>query len=239
MSSLPSSGRRGVRRTQHIGWRQARNFLEAIRFAGINLVELGRPLNTFATINFGHIVCSPDAVSARFEKLRDNHFVRWLRYGTSDLSYYVWIIENSGGDTHVHWVLHIPKSVQAAFDTKLAEWLGRVAGTITCRESAINIQTVTNLRGLGLYLLKGMDPRYAARCGVKHVPQGLVYGKRCGVSKSLGPASRARLSLGASKRLHPTPTARSPEVGEDLVPRFADTPQFNPSTTAKGPSLIC
>jgi hypothetical protein len=209
MSSLPSSVHRGVRRTQHIGWRQARNFLEAIRYAGINLVELDRPLNTFATINFGHIVCSPEVVSALFEKLRDNHFVRWLRYGTSDLSYYVWVIENSGGNTHVHWVLHLPKSLRAAFDTKLAEWLARVAGPITCTESAIKIEPVYNLHGLGRYLLKGMDPRYAARYGVRHVPQGLVYGKRCGVSKSLGPASRARLSLGASKRLHVAPTLRS------------------------------
>jgi hypothetical protein len=191
-----SSARRGVRRTQHIGWRQAQNFLEAIRYADVNLVELSRPLNTFATINFGHIACFPEVVSAIFETLRDNHFVRWLRYGTSDLSYYVWVIENSGGNTHVHWVLHLPKSLRAAFEIKLTEWLVRVAGTITCRESAINIKPVTNLRGLGRYLLKGIDPRYAARCGVNHVPQGLVYGKRCGISKSLGPASRTRARLG-------------------------------------------
>jgi hypothetical protein len=209
MSISHSSVRRGFRCTQHIGWRQARNFLEAIRYADRRLAELGRPLDTFATINFGHIACFPEVVSAIFEKLRDNHFVRWLRYGTSDLSYYVWVIENSGGNTHVHWVLHLPKSLRAAFEIKLAEWLARVAGPITCRQSAIKIQAVTNLRGLGLYLLKGMDPRYAARCGVKDVPQGLVYGKRCGVSKSLGPASRARLSLRASMRLHPTLTLQS------------------------------
>lgn len=210
MPSSPSSVRRGVRRTQHIDWRQARNFLEAIRYSDINLVELGRPLNTFATINFGHIACSPKVVSAIFEKLRENHFVRWQRYGTSDLSYYVWVIENSGGHTHVHWVLHLPESLRAAFDTKLAEWLARVAGTITCRESAINIEPVYNLHGLGRYLLKGMDPRYAARCRVNHVPQGLVYGKRCGISKSLGPASRTRSRLRAQAHLIPSPTLRLP-----------------------------
>jgi hypothetical protein len=196
--------RRGCRRTHHIGWRQAQNLREAIHYADKRLIDIGRPLNTFATINFGHIACAPEVVSEIFEKLRDNHFVRWLRYGTSYLSYYVWVIENAGGHTHVHWVLHLPKSLRAAFEIKLAEWLARVAGTITCRESAVNIETVTSLRGLGLYLLKGMDPRYAARCGVTSVPQGLVYGKRCGVSKSLGPASRARRSLGASMRLQAT-----------------------------------
>jgi len=201
--------RRGDRRTRHIGWRQARNLREAIYYADKRLVEVRRPLNTFVTINFGHTACSPAVVSAAFEKLRDNHFVRWLRYGTSDLPYYVWVIENAGGNTHVHWVLHLPKSLRASFDTKLSEWLARVAGTITCRESAINIEPVTNLRGLGRYLMKGMDPRYAPRCGVRHIPQGLVYGKRCGISKSLGPASRTGLRPSAGSGFNPDPTLRS------------------------------
>jgi hypothetical protein len=196
MSILRFVKRPGCRRTRHIA-RQAQNVREAIHYADKRLVDIGRPLNTFATINFGHIACAPEVVSAIFEKLSDNHFVRWLRYGTSDLSYYVWVIENAGRNTHVHWVLHIPKSLRAAFEIKLAEWLARVAGTILCRESAINIKPVTNLRGLGLYLLKGMDPRHATRCGVKHVPQGLVYGKRCGISKSLGPSARNRSIPGA------------------------------------------
>jgi hypothetical protein len=212
-----ASARRS-RRTHQIGWRQARNFLGAIHHADIKLVALGRPLNTFVTINFGHIACSPELVSAVFEKLRDNHFVRWLRYGTSELPYHVWVIENSGGNTHVHWVLHLPKSLRAAFHNKLPEWIARVAGTITCIESAINIQPVTNLRGLGLYLLKGMDPRYAPRCGVKHMPQGLVYGKRCGISKTLGPASRARLRLGARSGFNPAATLRFTVMSRKVCP---------------------
>jgi|SRR6516225_8589303 hypothetical protein len=207
---MPHSVERcGDRRTRHIGWRQARNLREAIHYADKRLVELGRPLNTFVTVNFGHTACPPEFVSATFEKLRDNHFVRWLRYGTSDLSHYVWVIENAGGNTHVHWVLHVPKFLRAAFEIKLAEWLARVAGTITCRESAIKIDPVPNLRGLGLYLLKGMDPRYAPRFGVKHIPQGLVYGKRCGVSKSLGPSARNRSISSAQQAVFESTSARS------------------------------
>jgi len=78
---MPHSVERcGDRRTRHIGWRQARNLREAIHYADKRLVELGRPLNTFVTVNFGHTACPPEFVSATFEKLRDNHFVRWLRY---------------------------------------------------------------------------------------------------------------------------------------------------------------
>ena len=141
--------------THHIDRRQARNFMGAIHYADTHLAELGRPLNTFATVNFDHIDCPSECVSAKFEKLRDNHFVRWLRYEASAPAYYVWVVENHGGDTHVHWVVHIPKSLRAAFDTKLPEWLARVAGTIRCGESAIDIKPVRNLRGLGRYLLKG------------------------------------------------------------------------------------
>ena len=115
----------------------------------------------------------PEHVSAAFERLRDNHLGRWLRCEEAAPAYYVWVIENKGGDRHVHWAVHVPQSLRKAFGTKLPNWLARVAGTITCRESAINIKPVPNLRGLGLYFLKGIDPRYAARYGVKHVPQGL------------------------------------------------------------------
>jgi hypothetical protein len=201
--------RSASRQTHCIAWRQVRNFMGAINYADTRLVQLGRPLNTFVTVNFDHIDCPPEQVSARFEKLRDNHFVRWLRYRRAVPAHYVWALENCGGDTHVHWVVHIPKPLWEAFRTKLPEWLGQVAGTIHCAESAINTKPVSDLRGLARYLLKGMDQRYAPRYSVRHVPQGLVYGKRCGVSKSLGPASRARLSLGAPRRLHPAPTLLS------------------------------
>jgi hypothetical protein len=58
--------------------------------------------------------------------------------------------------------------------------------------SAIKVQPVKNLHGLGRYALKGMDPHYTPRYRVRHDPQGIVFGKRCGISKSLGPAARRR-----------------------------------------------
>jgi hypothetical protein len=182
----------GRRHNHHIDRRQARNFMEAIRYADRHLVELGRPLNTFATMNFDHIDCPSERVSAKFEQLRDNHFVRWLRYKAAAPPYYVWVLENQAGNTHVHWIVHIPKSLRTAFGRKLPEWLARIAGTVRCGESAINVKSVYDLGGLGRYLLKGMDPSYAARNRIRHEPQGLIYGKRCGVSKSLGPAARMR-----------------------------------------------
>jgi hypothetical protein len=83
------------------------------------------------------------------------------------------------------------KSLRAKFGAKLPQWLTHVTGTAHCAESAVHVQPIKDLPGLERYVLKGMDPRYAPRYRVRHVPQGVVYGKRCGVSKSLGPASRA------------------------------------------------
>jgi hypothetical protein len=194
------------RQTYCIARRQVRNFMDAIHYADTRLTALARPLNTFVTLNFDHTDCPPEQVSARFERLRDNHFVRWLRYRRAVPAHYVWALENQGGDTHVHWVVHVPPSLREAFRTKLPEWLGQVAGTIRCAESAINIKPVTNLRSLARYLLKGMDARYASRYSVRHIPQGLVHGKRCGVSKSLGPSVRNR-SIPSAQRavLNPLP----------------------------------
>ena len=184
------------RRSRHINRRQARNFRYAIMYAETQAAAQGRPLDTFVTLNFDHTDCPPERVSKAFEKLRDNHFTRWLRYQSWARrrdwtpAYYVWSIENHGGDTHVHWIVHIPKPLLAGFREKLPLWLARVAGTVHCSASAIKIQPVKNLRGLDRYLLKGMDPRVAARYRVRPDPQGIVFGKRCGISKSLGPAAQ-------------------------------------------------
>src|SRR5262245_52351441 len=97
-----------LRRTHCIGRRQVRNFMGAIQYRDTRLVELGRPLNTFVTLNFDYIDCRPEHVSAAFERLRDNHFVRWLRYEGAAPAHYVWVLENQGGDMHVHWVVHVP-----------------------------------------------------------------------------------------------------------------------------------
>lgn len=187
-----------LRHTRYINRRQAHNFRHAILYAEQQAAAQGRQLNTFVTLNFDHTDCPPERVSKVFEKLRDNHFTRWLRYQSLRRrpdwtpAYYVWSIENHGGDTHVHWIVHIPKALRAEFREKLPLWLARVAGTVHCSASAINVEPVTRLRGLERYVLKGMDPHYARRYRVRHDPQGLVFGKRCGISKSLGPTAIKR-----------------------------------------------
>lgn len=184
-----------ARASQHINRHQADNFFPAIRFAE----TIGRPLNTFVTLNLDHTDCRPELVSKAFERLRDHHFTRWLRYQAKQSgrrhympAAYVWVIEHAGGDVHVHWLVHIPPQLRPLFEAKLSRWLNRVAGAVHCKNSAIHVQRVTGARGLGKYMMKGIEPRYAAFYHVRRSPQGIVYGKRCGISKSLGPTQRGR-----------------------------------------------
>lgn len=176
--------------------KQASNFLPAPMFAE----ALGRPLNLFVTLNFHHTACPPEEVGAAFERLRDNHFTRWFRYHTKRVRRlrgpvpptYVWTIENVAGHTHVHWLVHIPPILQQAFREKLPQWLEAVAGPVTIETSAVHVEPAERPAGLSRYMMKGIDPRYAKFYRIDHEPQGVVHGKRCGVSECLGPAARAR-----------------------------------------------
>jgi hypothetical protein len=100
--------RKGLRFTHAISRRQADNIRRALRYSDTQLKALGCPLNTFVTLNFDYTDCPPAMVSKAFERLRDNHFTRWLRY-QAQTAYYVWVLENQGGDTHVYRLVHIPK----------------------------------------------------------------------------------------------------------------------------------
>ncbi|MAU61054.1 MAG: hypothetical protein CMI62_10050 [Parvibaculum sp.] len=180
------------RTSSFINRRQAAHFYPAVRLAR----RLGLPLNTHVTINFYHLDCPGEDASRYFERLRDNHFTRWLRYKRSrgalgGTPTYLWVIENpGGGHHHVHWALHIPEALKEAFEKKLPLWLEAVAGEIIDEQGAVHSTPIPDAEGLVRYLLKGTHKTVAKHLRVRHRPQGTVSGKRCGVSRNLGPAAR-------------------------------------------------
>jgi hypothetical protein len=187
----------GVQRTRwsaHVNKRQGSNFLKAVSFAD----EMGRPLNTFVTLNLHHTPCPPEAVSAAFERLRDNHFTRWLRHrsktsrGGFGPPAYVWCVENASGHTHVHWLVHVPKPLRRAFEERLPRWVEAVAGAVHSAANAIHVEPADRPSGLARYMMKGIHPGVAKFYKIDHVAQGRVQGKRCGISESLGPAAQSR-----------------------------------------------
>jgi len=198
------------RESRVIDHRQALNIQRAVSHA----TKIGRELNTSVTFNVGHMRCSEFAMSAMFEKLRDNHFTKWLRdmakrNGTRAWTpaYYVWAIEGTTGHPNIHWLVHVPPAIKKQFKTKLDQWMTRLAGPLNTDQKPILVKEAYDPMGAALYLLKGTNPRYSRKYRIRTSPQGLVYGKRAGVSASLGPTARARSVVAAF------PLARKPITG--------------------------
>jgi hypothetical protein len=143
--------------------------------------------------------CDPERVSLAFERLRDHHFTRWLRHLATRRGapaygppVYAWVVEQAAGLTHVHWLVYVPPSLHLAFKAKLRPWLMKVAGMIQ-DEDAIDVRIADTPDKAGLYLAKGIHPNHAKKHGVRYTSfQGIIHGKRCGVSKSIGPAAIRR-----------------------------------------------
>jgi hypothetical protein len=157
--------------------------------------QIGTPLNQFVTINFSHTDCGEREAAAAFRKLREGYFTPWLRRPPVDYNgpvaapAFIWVFENPDGHVNVHWMLHIPAGRLAAFRERLPKWLEKATGGVKCATSALDVKPIRNVFGLRLYMLKGMEEKYAHLYGVDHIPQGKVYGKRMGYSKSLGPSA--------------------------------------------------
>lgn len=161
-----------------------------MRFAA----RTGRPLNQLVTINFAHAGCPALLVSLRFGRLLAQRFGRWLRRATNGRGAptYVWVVEAPGGRAHVHWAVHVPPALAADFRSRLPRWVADAAAieVAALEPAAIDHRPVDNAIGLKRYLLKGMDPYFAGRWQIRAVPQGLVIGRRVGVSRTLARGAR-------------------------------------------------
>ncbi|HXC55562.1 MAG TPA: hypothetical protein VNU97_09715 [Rhizomicrobium sp.] len=190
-----------TRRSVHIGRKPASNIHHAIRIAEYS----NRPLNVFVTVNFRLTACLSDHESAAFEKLRRNHFTPWIRRNKKVGSIsptYIWVLERPNDAVGLHWALHLPDALIDEFGKLFPKWLESVgAGAVT--SNAIKIGPANTPRSLGLYLLKGMDPIYAALYGVNHIPQGVIFGKRSGFSRNAGPSAKKRMR---AERRYPRPS---------------------------------
>jgi hypothetical protein len=200
-----------ARQSLHIDHRQVLNIQRATQYAA----RIGRPLNTTVTLNIGHTQCEEHEISKMFEQLRDRHFTKWLRDRATSRSkpewlpaLYVWAIEGTKGHPNIHWLLHIPPPLRTEFGSKLGSWLTRLASPFTEGQRPILVQSAYDPMGATLYLLKGADPKCGRLYKIKTRPQGLVIGKRAGMSKALGPAARARSTITPFASIRPSLSMR-------------------------------
>ena len=177
--------------TRHIHRRPAVNIHHATRYCEM----IGLPLNRLVTVNFNLTGCNDNQESRTFRKMLAERFAPWLRRTARNIQgvapTYVWTMEAGGRQIAVHWLVHVPKDCARSFECKVGEWLASLTGSLPDAR-AVKVQPIYNLVGLRRYVLKGVDPAWAAHLGIRHVDQGIVIGKRSGFSRNLGPCALRR-----------------------------------------------
>jgi hypothetical protein len=175
---------------------QATNIIEAVEFAK----SIGRPLVAHLTIHWSGTVAFDDHEGTRFAKVRESLNKILLRRGIP--AAWAWCREckKHTDIVHSHLLFHLP--LEYRFGPKLAEMEAHLVRLVDHHGGGILGEFAVKLviwpDPDGLYLIKGGGPEVWKLFRIKNKfrqPQGLIHGKRCGVTQNLGPAARARAAL--------------------------------------------
>lgn len=199
-----------MRRSECIKPRQASKFFKAARHSQ----DSTRPLNLHITINLAHTSCPPDEAACAMTAIAAK-FTRWLRHQSKKAQErgatgygpptYQAVVENPNGIHHAHWLVHVPDELLELFGKMLPKWIAKVVGRVDREEGLVKLGPIETVMALSRYCMKGVDPRHARRCFVKHKPQGTVWGKRVSISRSLGQKAREAAASAASRASQPRP----------------------------------
>lgn len=210
-----------MRQSEFIDKRQFDQLDHSVRFAA----EIGLPLNTMITIQFGATGCESENVGPAIRRLIRNYFTPWLRPTRAHPidhrpAAWLYVVENvhehahHSHGTHVHWVAHIPDGRRVSFEAKLQHWVRRVAGEIFEVAVAIDVRDADKPRGTARYFGKALKPHDAARRRIRPSPQGLVHGRRLSISEAINITAinehRDRLRAAAISPVDSSPQATSP-----------------------------
>ena len=175
---------RGKRLSKYINKRQAVNLFEALQFSEM----IGRPLNVSVDISWIFFSGNTDD-RTRFAGLQQR-LSKWATRQGFPLAM-IWTREvGRNGGIHTHVLLHVPPPLtqDGTFKHALERSLEPEGGPID--DKAILIQRAYFALGKLLYALKGIDPKHANDFGIRPAYQGLLSGKRAGVTQNL--SARAR-----------------------------------------------
>lgn len=168
--------------------RQADNLIAAWNHAEYYGFEFNYAITIHYALAGGPGDGTPQKRQARiFERLR-----KWLqRKGTDLYHIYVWEAGPFGKDVHSHCAIHIPHHINFGdFRRYLLKLLN------PDDQSVLKIKPIRD-NGWRRYMLKGISPDLRDKYGMPdndkyRTSQGIVTGKRSGVSQSLGPKARER-----------------------------------------------
>lgn len=154
----------------------------------------GTELNFFVVINLKDTV--DQSAYTRVKKLFHKHN-DWLAYKrrngyTNCKPTYVYTQENPRDNIHLNWCLHIPSKFSDEFVAKLPSWVTKVQGAPDLETISCQVIDPARYKSPANYIVKGVDPEFTDYFFLRDLfekkgPQGVVYGRRGGVSHSLGP----------------------------------------------------
>lgn len=190
--SKASKNRSGYRATVHINRRVTQSIFRAFGYAA----AIGLPLNLYVVINLHESAakCAARIFADIRHRFRDWLYYRRRKgYGDTPRPAYIYALENpNDAHPHANWAIHIPPKLEAEFRRKLPQWVMKaqdVCGIYDCHVQPINQDYA---KKLAKYIVKATDPAFIAHfhLGDEAADQGTIYGKRAGVSPSLGHAVR-------------------------------------------------
>jgi hypothetical protein len=184
-----------ARTSKNITMRQATNIIEAVKFA--KLINL--PLVAHLTIHWSLTDVADDPDGKLFAKVREG-LDKWLERHCVEFAG-VWARERQAGGqsdvVHCHLLFHLPVEYRTGKKLhQVEEAILRLVNRHGCGvwgDNAIDLRLHNNPDGK--YLIKGgghpVWKHFRLRKEHRRL-QGLIHGKRCGVTENIGPAARRR-----------------------------------------------
>lgn len=194
-----------------------RKAAQTLYYAAQQADRIGLPLTVFVTINFALSECAVTECVDAFHRLRNQFFRKWLSrrmehapqptdahcFENTSHGIPIDTLDDERHNIHLHWAVHIPAALEHEFSLLLPVWLKNVTAG-DAASNAVDIRPITDPDGVLLYMRKGVNPTYARLyCYGQISDQGIVYGRRSGTSRNLGPAARRRADghLGIKRQL--------------------------------------
>jgi len=188
-----------TKHTRYLHHKPAQSAFHARRFAE----ESGMGLNLLVTINWKLLGVSSYRSTQEFNRLRAKVARAWkyeLSKEVASPAPMVFLVyhENPNDTPNTHWLVSLPEKKLDWVEVKIQAVVGKLYGT-GVPENAVHFQRDIYAVGqLQKYLSKGMSPATSAKYHVNSVDQGIVYGRRISMSRSIGLTSRKKANWKSS-----------------------------------------
>jgi hypothetical protein len=185
--------------TAHVGRKPAENGFHGIRFAK----DRGWSPNFHLTISFDALGIGDEDAGRIFRDLRDSVSRHWRYLRQTDRVACpfvdVYAHANPAGSRHVHWMIYLPPGRATAFEAAVSKRLRRLAKAKDLK-SGLVMKPAGGPGSLAKYIFRGVSPEFGPYFRLTPANEGLVTGRRTGVSRAIGKAARSQAGWTRKRR---------------------------------------